>query len=421
MKRRDLKLQPIDLFTVAIKDYARLQIGFTLRTAKKLDTERFKAAIDKSLLSVPLFGCGFNPDKLRFVEAGYRADDMVFVHREPYSEECEPHLDSEPQLMNIHIYDNGEGQIIKFCLDHILVDGRGFMEYLLLLCNIYNDPASNVIVKNYRDMYRITSRFSGIRKTKETRGVLQTLEDVNSIPRPTGHIPYIEGGTPVPNVSTIELSEELVGKIKNRGKTIGATLNDVFLAAWFHTIFAMSDKDKSRIDIPVDMRPFFGKYLEGKTTITNFSSVYVIYADRADATSLDSLVLSVNKTMKERKESSAFLGVMKLLYTLSRFVPLKSLEKLLAKNAGILPEFFSNLGVLDHRNLVFGDNEVMGLYATSSFFPVPYLQVLVCTFRGTTTLAMNRSCSPENKQISEKILETMKRILLEWVEMNFAG
>ncbi len=416
MKRRDLKLQPIDLFTVALKDYARLQIGFTLRTAGKLDTGRLKEAVDKTLLSVPIFGCRFDAEKLRFVEAGYTAEDMVFVHGEPYSEEREPCLDSESQSMNIHIFDDGDGQIVKFCIDHTLVDGRGFMEYLYLLCNTYNNPASDVVVKNYRDMYRATSRFSGVRKTKETRGMMQTLKDVNAIPRPMGHIPYIEGGTPVPNVSTIELSEEQVAKIKKRGKTIGVTLNDIFLAAWFHTIFAMSDKDQSRIDTPVDMRQFFGKYLEGKTTITNFSSVYVVYAERADDTSFDSMVLSINKTMKERKESSAFLGVMKLLYTLSRFLPLKTLEKLLAKNAGLLPEFFSNIGILDHRGLVFDDNEVTGLYGTSSFFQAPYLQLIVGTFRGTTTFSMNRCCSMENKRISEKILRTVKQTLLDWAE-----
>ena len=416
MKRRDLKLQPIDLFTVAIKGHIRLQIGFTIHTAGKLDIGRLKEAVDKSLLSVPLFGCRFDAEKLRFVEAGFRADDLVVLHSEPASQECEPWLNGEPQLMAIHVYDDGEGQILKFCIDHILGDGRGFAEYLYLLCALYNDPASNRIVKNYRDMYRETSHFSGIRRNEQSRGLARTFSDIDSIPRPEGFFPYVEGGTPVPNVCTIELTEEQVAGLKQKGKAVGATLNDLFLAAWFATIFEMSDKKESRIDLPVDIRPFFEKYLKGKMTVTNFSSIYVVYAHREDAVSLDSMVQSVAGTMRERKESSAFFGILKLLYLISRVIPLRRMKKVMERKAELLPEMYSNPGIIDHRRLIFEGTEVTGVYITSMFLPVPHIQMLVSSFKGTTTLIVNRYCSPENREIGMQALRTMKRILLDWVE-----
>ena len=416
MKRRDLKLQPIDLFTVALKDYTRLQVGFTIRTAGKLDMERLKEAVNKTLLCVPLFGCRFDAEKLRFVEAGFRAEDFVVIHPEPADQKHEPWLDREPQLMAIHVYDNGEGQILKFCIDHILGDARGFMEYLYLLCATYNDPVSSVSVKNHRDMYRATSRFSGIRKNDRSRGLARTFSDIGSIPRPEGFFPSVEGGTLVPNVCTVELSEEQVAKLKQKGKVMGATLNDIFLAAWFATIFEMSDKEESRIDIPVDIRPFFKKYLEGKMTVTNFSSIYVVYANKKDAASFDSLVQSVAGTMKERKESSAFFGILKLLYLLSGTIPLKRMKKIIARKAELLPEMYSNPGVFDHRRLIFEGNDVTGVYFTSAFLPVPYIQLLVSSFKGITTIAINRHCSSENREISIQALQTIKRTLLEWAE-----
>ena len=416
IKRRDLKLQPIDLFTVAIKDQVRLQIGFTIRTTGKLDIGRLKEAVDKTLLSVPLFGCRFDAEKLRFVEAGFRADDLVILHSEPASQEREPWLDEEPQLMAIHVYDDGKGQILKFCIDHILGDGRGFTEYLYLLCALYNDPEASGAVKNYRDMYRETSHFSGIRRNEQSRGLARTFSDIDSIPRPEGFFPHVEGGTPVPNVCTIELSEEQVARLKQKGKTVGATLNDLFLAAWFATIFEMSDKNESRIDLPVDIRPFFEKYLRGKMTITNFSSIYVVYAKREDATSFDSMIQSVAGTMRERKESSAFFGILKLLYLTSGIIPLRHMKKILARKAELLPEMYSNLGVVDHRRLIFEGTEVTGIYLTSMFLSAPNIQVLVSSFKGTTTLIVNRYCSPENRETGMQALRTMKRILLNWIE-----
>ncbi len=416
MKRRELKLQPIDLFTVALRDYTRLQIGFTIHTAGKIDIGRLKEAVDKTLLSVPLFGYRFDSEKLRFIEAGFRADDLVILHSEPADQEHEPWLDKEPQLMAIHVYDNGEGQIIKFSIDHVLGDGRGFAEYLYLLCAHYNDPSSNRIEKNHRDMYHETAHFSGIRRNEQSRGVARTFSDIGSISRPEGFFAHVEGGTPVPNACTIELSEEQVAGLKQKGKAIGATLNDIFLAAWFATIFEMSDKDASRIDIPVDIRPFFEGHLKGKMTITNFSSIYVVYANREDAASFDLLVRSVADTMKERKESSAFFGILKLLYMLSSVFPLRRMKKIIVKKAELLPEMYSNLGVFDHRRLVFEGCEVTGVYLTSAFLRPPYIQMLVSSFKGTTTFTVNRHCSPENREISMKALQTMKRILLEWTE-----
>lgn len=406
-------MQPIDLFTVSLEDYARLQIGFTIRTTRKLDIGRLKKALDKTLLSVPQLSCRFDPRKLRFIEAGYGAEDFVVPHREPANKAHEPRLDAEQQLMAVHIYDDGEGHLLKFCIDHILGDGRGLMEYFYLLCRYYNDPSADVAV-NHRDIYRLSSHFAGIRKTKETRSPLRTLSDLGSIPRPGGFLPYAEGGDPVPNLCTIELTEAQVKKIKQKGKTLEATLNDVFLAACFAAVFALTDKESSRMDVPVDMRSFFRPYLEGKMTVTNFSSVYVVYADRADADSLDSLIRSVSKTMTERKNSSAFFGIIGLLYLCSRFIPLRRMKKLIARNAGLLPESYSNVGIIDHERLVFEGNEVNRAYFSSAFFPVPYFQVIFGTFKGTTTLTVSRNCSPENRRITEQILQTVRQILLDW-------
>jgi NRPS condensation-like uncharacterized protein len=416
LKKKDSKLQPIDLFTVSLPtDYAKLIVGFNIQTTKKLDIQKLKKAIDRTNMSIPQFSCRFDLEKLRFVEAGYGADDFVVLHKEQASYEQEPTIEEGGPMMAVHIYDHGDGHIVKFRVDHVIGDARGMLEYFYLLCKHYNDPSTPVAV-NHRNIYRMTRRFAALRRTKGVRGVLRTFKDLKTIPRPSGFLPYAEGGVPEPNICVTELSAAQVKKIKEKGKTLDATLNDVFLAALFAAVFTMTDKNKSRIDIPVDMRPSFSASIEGKMTVTNFSSVYVVYANRADYTSLDSLIRVVSQTMNERKSTKAFFGVVNMLYSFARFLSLERMKKFIAASAIPLPESYCNLNIIDDRKLVFDGNEVTAATFSNSYLPAPYFLLTISTFKGTTTFNAARNCSPENRQIGDRILQTVKQILLDWSE-----
>ena len=107
-------------------------------------------------------------------------------------------------------------------MSHLLADGSGFLQYLYLLCHLYNGRKLPYTLKNRRDIAYLLKEVHISGPTEQTRnGKKVSLRPIRSYSTEKNYYCLKE----------IITSDEL-NIIRKMAKQYGATLNDVFISAY---------------------------------------------------------------------------------------------------------------------------------------------------------------------------------------------
>lgn len=110
-----------------------------------IDIMRLKQAISRTALVVPQILCGYNGTKNAWFPAEYDSNSVVkIIPAKNCYEELIWDLYTGPQL-KITVCHQGTGDRLQIAMSHILADGAGFQQYLVLLCKCYNIQDSQAV------------------------------------------------------------------------------------------------------------------------------------------------------------------------------------------------------------------------------------------------------------------------------------
>ena len=82
---------------------------------------------------------------------------------------------------------------------------------------------------------------------------------------------------------------------------------------------------------------------------------------------------------------------------LFHYLPYKTAQKFLDRVFTNPPIAFTNIGILDKKQLVFGAAEMTGAYMTGSIKYIPYFQLALSTFDNEATFSVNLYCTQSDR------------------------
>jgi NRPS condensation-like uncharacterized protein len=276
---------------------------------------------------------------------------------------------------------------VAFKMNHMVCDAAGFKVYLYFLCKIYSrmmaDPGyrPNAIAGD-RSMRCVLSRFAARVKLK----CLLSQGKENNI---TGgaRFPLSDGEETRPFILTHKIGKKRMGTLKNYGKAMGATLNDVVLTVFYRCLFqrlALSPGAELRIPVMVDMRRYV-RNTEKITSLTNLSSMAATQLEYRPEEHFEDTLSRVKAVMDKNKGNN--LG-------LNGFIKLDLMYRMLGDNIAnrVLRSALknplicmTNVGILDAAQLTFGDLRPCDVFLCGSIKKKPYFQLAISSYDGELT------------------------------------
>lgn len=362
-----------------------------------LDIQRLKKAVQLTSHYVPEIFYIYNFKQGRFLDMGMTAEDTLMFGKDISLWD----LSKKPQLQ-INICRQEKQDMVTVGMSHILTDGEGFLQYLYLLSQLYNEPSLNLELKNHRELAPLLENIHIQKQSEQTkRGKGKRVLPLRNYSKDT-HCFCLRS----------RISEEDFLLLHEKAQKSHATLNDVFMTAYARVIARMKSMDTVIIPCPADLRKF--SYTD-KLTIANMTGIYRRITIEIDPqSSFDEILSQVHIEMKLQKSRYRCFAGIPLLNWAFHKVPRPLLGQIIKANYRILPVSYTNIGQIDHKSLSFKDCHITDCCITGTYRHAPDFQLSISTFRNVCTLNCTLAGQPGDDTTGQYILEQVKSELLEW-------
>jgi len=262
-------VEPQDIFNYLADKYgAHNQLCYIFEINSRVNETILKQAIRLSIDVQPILGC-------RLIEN----DDVAIWERRGDIDEIEMCTVVETQDVELELqnfiaqrYDfdhdcqvkvkifRGESDTVCLKVNHACCDAGGFKEYLHILINIYNRIFND-------QLYDLESYSSDSRSQDSIFRLPEIITRVNTMAgeeNNLGHtvaFPYIAGENTKQTVVIRKINRRKFNAIKIQARRNGATINDVFLAAYIRAISKIAEIKNEIISVcfTSDLRRYLPK------------------------------------------------------------------------------------------------------------------------------------------------------------------
>lgn len=372
----------------------------------QLDPDRLKRAVLNSCQYVPEILFSFNFFRNSFVDKGFSADHAILFTQSqiPFSE-CW-NLKKDTQL-KLFVQQFGDQCLITVGMSHILTDGAGFLQYLYLLCALYNDIPLPIHLKNNRQITPLLRDICIQPPTEQTLyGQKTNIPPLR--PKNRGTRYYCLHKTICPSS---------LCAIREKAKKHGVTLNDILITAYSRVLAGLQHIDKIIVPCPADLRrfhPSFGNFPE-MLSVANMTGNYRrLTIETSPSHCFEDTLLQVHLEMELQKSAfRCFSGIPKLEQAYKK-LPHILLSPLIKFTYPLLPVSYTNFGIIDDEKLVFYGCSIKECYLTGAYRIPPDFQLSVSTFQNMCTLNCTLIGDASDKAIGETILTQVQQELLKW-------
>lgn len=388
-------VQPLDLMQFINTKYHDPFIHEWLEFQDRPDPERLIGAVDRLAAAFPLLNCRYDEKSNVFLENGHRSGrDLVRIDdgadRTVLLTEA---LDAGQELIRLTLCRNA----LAITVSHMICDGNGFKQLLYLLCGLYNDGSAQAPGRLMaRDFAQLTEGLTG-RMAITLKMLLSMAGSYKSLPV------YAAGGQEAAHVLERTIPGGTMSRVHRLAKEQGATLNDVFLTAYARALAKLYGREKINIPCTVDLR----KYAKGATGVGNLTGTYNLNIRMKDGAGFGETLAEVSALMgKQKKTKNDLAGPMLLVSKYEK----TTLEQFLRLYGGMQTSAsadYTNLGILDDRQLVFDGAELKNAVGYSGLNKAPSFQVAVSSFRGETTITSLVRCGEAEKEKADRILDAI--------------
>ena len=315
---------------------------------------------------------------------------------------------SEEPLIQVRIYrDKTDSIAIKS--DHSVMDGGGFYDFLTLLASIYNELLKDPI-------YLVKPNLTGDRSVNQVlkhynfRSKLKSfLKETTS--SPTWSFPAIGSGKIRKNFILKRFSKERFQIIKEYGKNHNATINDMFLTAFFRGLFQIQKPKPGStmiVSVPTDLRSLLPER-KAETIANLVSSTFAAAKYNPDESFADTLA-QISQQMKKKKEIHLGLGYMYIIKNIFRirFSFLERIVKMVYNRLtkkGKMHPILTNVGMIDSQKRHFGDVNVIDGYLVTPVNWSPSFSMGISSFDKKLTLSVGFCEDSYSKESVERFLE----------------
>jgi NRPS condensation-like uncharacterized protein len=385
-----------------------------IRLGAPVDASLLIKAVTLSLDAVPMIRCAFdgNARRPRWRDRGYTGGDIVHVRDAEDDNGALANklmagkidILNEPQLKIYLIKGREAKDTLCVLINHMICDAAGFKQYLYLLAELYTKLTEDADAQPDLKYYprNAGQLFKGMSLNQRLR-IKFSKYDTSAQKKQDGI--HLEGDVLNPFFVTRHLDGVEILSIKSTAKAHGATFYDMVLAAYAKALRRKSGAGHIVLPCPVDLR----KYIINDTPpgICNLTSNYIVDLHIKKDDPFQVTLKDVATQMKRQKESDSCLKSVFLWQTVCRILPFQVIKQNFKKFFTIPLVSFSNLGVLDENRLRFGETEADDVFMTGAVKYVPYFQIAVSTFKGTSTLSCNLHGTENDRRWIESFLKDL--------------
>lgn len=358
-----------------------------------LDIGRLVKAVQKSSIYIPEILYAYDLEKGDFMDLGFTSDDVIIANGVQKGYKWD--LTKGTQL-RIIINKNS----LTFAMSHILCDGNGFLQYLYILSDLYN---SNDVAYNIKNNRNIQPDLKNIKVKSMT--LVQMIQ--KHMYRTKLDISY--AGNSHYCITEVLQKQEFV-TVHQKAKSLGLTINDIFMAVYAEVISELNHIRTVVIPCPVNLRSFFAG--KRKLTVGNMTGVYTLIIKVQD-TITDTAKQIHSQMNLSRKKYQCFAGI-DLLNAVQKIIPHKLTRKLCRIFYHIYAVSYSNIGIIDSKKLYFKDCNIKQCFITGAYRTASDFQLSISTFDDVCTLNCTLIGDKDSLKKGKEILKAVKTQILKW-------
>ena len=420
-----IKAEMWDKMQYLFRNYYDRMVHAVLHFDNLIDPEILKNVIVIMAEKAPVLHSSFheNPVNPYWSVEKYTVDDILTVadSDDPYKDSYDFLCQSIPVTSNVQfkiLLLNKDGRsTLAMIVNHMCFDGGDFKYFLKKLAKNYNAMLSGEnptdLKSGTRSAEQVYTKLNASDK-KIAKGLYKNISDVKD-----KHVfpltPASDDDRTMINVRKIE--RPVFTEMKNTGKRLGVTVNDVMLAAYvraLYEIIGMRDDESLSIPCMVDLR----RHIEGGENaggLANHTGFMLCTVHGKGETINDTLINVMRSTKSSKRDK--FMGLyslplLKLAYTILPFSISEFAIKIGYNNPLI---GMSNIGLLSEDLLTFGNAKPVDGFMTGAVKYKPFMQLAMTTLNDELTMTIAIKGNEADKEKVEVFFDLIERNIEDFI------
>lgn len=420
-----IKAEMWDKMQYLFRNYYDRMVHAVLHFDNLIDPEILKNVIVIMAEKAPVLHSSFheNPVNPYWSVEKYTVDDILTVadSDDPYKDSYDFLCQSIPVTSTVQfkiLLLNKDGRsTLAMIVNHMCFDGGDFKYFLKKLAKNYNAMLSGEnptdLKSGTRSAEQVYTKLNASDK-KTAKGLYKNISDVKD-----KHVfpltPASDDDRTMINVRKIE--RPVFTEMKNTGKRLGVTVNDVMLAAYvraLYEIIGMRDDETLSIPCMVDLR----RHIEGGENaggLANHTGFMLCTVHGKGETINDTLINVMRSTKSSKRDK--FMGLyslplLKLAYTILPFSISEFAIKIGYNNPLI---GMSNIGLLPEELLTFGNAKPVDGFMTGAVKYKPFMQLAMTTLNDELTMTIAIKGNEADKEKVEVFFDLIERNIEDFI------
>lgn len=418
---RKLNAELWDKMHYLFRDFNDRMVHVELHYDFPIDIEILKTVLICFLEKAPVLHSSFVDTKLRtyWRVNDYNIDDVLHVSTpdnldEAINEFLTQYIPPENELqIQVAVFNKKDGgSVLCIVENHMCMDGGDLKYFMKTLCRSYNEYAENRIspidLKSGSRAYdEVYSDFS-----KTEKKMAQNLYK-NVCAKDDHRFPLTQDNIRDRSfIARRKIDSERFATLRKSGKAIGATVNDMLVAAYFYSLYELAGFDKSEsvtISCAIDLRRHMKDTSEtGITNQTAFMQCNIPELGEDIFKTLEYTKKSIEKFKNDKFMGLYGLPLLKLGYSIMPQVASEQVIKLGYSNPLIA---MSNIGVLESDKLALSGHAPVDGFMTGAVKYKPYVLLSATSINGELTLSMCVRGNEEDEKIVNRFFDLMEKNL----------
>ena len=415
---RKLTAELWDKMHYLFRDFNDRMVHVELNYDFVLDVEALKTVIICAFEKVPVLHSKFVDKKLTtyWKVMPYSIEDVLTVK---YPDDMEAAVEdfltqyippeSHVQMKFALFIKDGKSTL---CMieNHMCMDGGDLKYFLQSFCKNYTEYVENGVSPiEYRTGSRAyTDVYSGFSQMES--GVARRLfKNINA--RDNHKFPLTKNS--IRDASFIarkKFSEETLAKLKAKGKEMGATVNEMLLAAYFYSVYELAGfpaSDQVMISSAIDLRRHMETVADkGFTNHTAWMQCAIPERGRDIFETVQYVVRSSNRFKKDKFMGLYGLPLLNFGYSILPHAASEEIIKIGYSNPYMA---MSNIGIIKGEHLSLCGNEPTDAFMSGAVKYKPFVLLTATTYKNVITLSMCVRGNDKDKEIVNNFFDLMEK------------
>ena len=412
--KRKLKAELWDKMHYLFRDFNDRMVHVALYYDFCIDIEKLKTVLICFFEKAPVLHSSFVDNKIapHWEVREYHIDDVLTV---AYPEDMEAAVDafltqyippeSDLQMKAAVFLKDGQS-VLCIVENHMCMDGGDFKYFMSALCQAYSEydreGKSPVALRTGKRDYAAVYEDYSYAEQRMAKNLYKNVcaKDDHRFPLTRDSI------RDASFIARRTIPASKFDQIKAAGKSHGATVNDMLLAAYFYSLYELAGYDRSEsvtISCAVDLRRHIKDNSgEGLTNHTAFMQCAVPERGEDVFQTLRYVVASSEKYKKDKFMGLYGLPLLNLGYSVLPHAASEEIIKIGYSNPLLA---MSNIGILDEKALALSGHEPTEGFMTGAVKYKPYALLSATTLRKAITLSMCVRGNEEDREIVERFFD----------------